>query len=99
MSSVHDYKDVRCAAVGHLWEDYRPLGKTQLGALLTFRCAYCGKFRHDVVSRATGKLISRSYSKLDHPGYRKLGFDKNDMRREFVRRMGTKGRIKKIRAA
>jgi hypothetical protein len=42
--------------------------------------------------------VSRSYSKLEQLGYRKLGFDKNDVRREFVRRMGTTGKVKRVRA-
>jgi hypothetical protein len=95
--SIRDYPDVRCGAVGHLWEDYQPLRKTRLGSQLTFRCAYCGKQRYDVVSRATGELVTRSYSKLPQIGYRKLGFDKNDVRKEFVRRMSTDGRVRKVR--
>lgn len=97
MSEARQYPHVRCGAVGHLWEDYQPLGRTKLGALATFRCAYCGKERRDVISRATGELVSRSYSNLKQLGYRKLGMDKNDMRREFVRRMGTEGKIQKVR--
>jgi hypothetical protein len=92
--NIRDYGYVRCRAVGHLWEDYRPLGRSNLGAVLTFRCAYCGKERKDVVSRATGELVTRSYTNVN--GYKAPLFDKQDMRKEFVRRYG-KGEVRKQR--
>lgn len=56
---VHsDY--LKCRSWGHMWDDYRPLGRDHGDFVLTLRCDRCATERVDTLDSA-GDVIRRSY--------------------------------------
>lgn len=76
---------VRCRTLGHAWDDIPVTRPPEFGAAIDLRCIHCYTVRRDIVSRYSGRLISRQYTYPDE--YKDSGDDRpgrNDYRVQWL---------------
>lgn len=59
---------IRCRTLGHSWDPIPVTKPPAYGIAIDLRCEHCFTIRRDIVSRYTGKIMSRRYDYED--GYK-----------------------------
>lgn len=100
---LHRVQDdyLKCRSWGHMWDDYRPLGRDRGDYVLTLRCDRCATERVDTLDSA-GDVIRRNY---EYPeDYKISGYISGDratapeLRRELLTRKRREMRATPTRA-